>query len=355
MLNRAIRFAYYIPKTGGGLRLGYGSDTSDIWSRVGTHIEIWCGFATISHGFHVSALSSGNTDIFKADSWSIVEVGIVKCYEDGVYKYDRWYVKAGKSLEEMELITYYDSTQRYDSSLNIMARTPDTGDDFILASTLDVRQVTDISEETAKYEAEVAFKPLFLKGESVKIVVFPKEGKKLEGLYVNGEKVEAVLTSDGGYVFTMENATEDVQFNYILSDDESVYNITVQTADHLEFILEKPAVTAGGAATVQIKVDGGYTLKSLTVNDVDFLPMVSYDKTTLTYTLTISGIREDKHIQAQAEKLSQDGPVAAVQAEQNEDQTNNLPLMIAIAAASVAILGGVVAVVVKRSKKKVQK
>ena len=355
VLNRAIRFAYYIPKTGGGLRLGYGSDTSDIWSRVGTHIEIWCGFATISHGFHVSALSSGNTDIFKADSWSIVEVGIVKCYEDGVYKYDRWYVKAGKSLEEMELITYYDSTQRYDSSLNIMARTPDTGDDFILASTLDVRQVTDVSEETAKEEASVAFKPLFLKGESVKIVVFPKEGKKLEGLYVNGEKVEAVLTSDGGYVFTMENATEDVQFNYILSDDESVYNITVQTADHLEFILEKPAVTAGGAATVQIKVDGGYTLKSLTVNDVDFLPMASYNKTTLTYTLTISGIRGDKHIQAQAEKLSQDGPVAAVQAEQNEDQTNNLPLIIAIAAASVAILGGVVAVVVKRSKKKVQK
>ena len=189
----------------------------------------------------------------------------------------------------------------------------------------------------------------------MKIVVFPKEGKKLEGLYVNGEKVEAVLTSDGGYVFTMENATEDVQFNYILSDDESVYNITVQTADHLEFILEKPAVTAGGAATVQIKVDGGYTLKSLTVNDVDFLPMASYNKTTLTYTLTISGIRGDKHIQAQAEKLSQDGPVAAVQAEQNEDQTNNLPLIIAIAAASVAILGGVVAVVVKRSKKKVQK
>ena len=64
VLNRAIRFAYYIPKTGGGLRLGYGSDTSDIWSRTGTHIEIWCGFSTISHGFHVSALSSGNTDIF---------------------------------------------------------------------------------------------------------------------------------------------------------------------------------------------------------------------------------------------------------------------------------------------------
>ena len=355
VLNRAIRFAYYIPKTGGGLRLGYGSDTSDIWSRVGTHIEIWCGFATISHGFHVSALSSGNTDIFKPDSWSIVEVGIVKCYEDGVYKYDRWYVKAGKTLEELELITYYDSTQRYDSTLNIMARTPDTGDDFILASTLDVRQVTDISEETAKGEAEAAFKPLFLKGEAVKIVVFPKEGKKLESLSVNGKIVETVLTSDGGYVFTMENAQEDVAFGYTLSDDDSVYNITAGSADHLAFALDKTSVSAGGSVTVQIKMDGGYTLKSLTVNEVDFLPMASYDKTTLTYTLTISGVREDKHIQAQAEKLSTDGPVAAVVTGQDENKTENLPLLIAVAAVSAAVLGGVVAIAVIRVRKKGRK
>ena len=354
VLNRAIRFAYYIPKTGGGLRLGYGSDTSDIWSRTGTHIELWCGFATISHGFHVSALSSGNTEIFQPDSWSIVEVGIVKCYEDGVYKYDRWYVKAGSTVEELELITYYDSTQRHDSTLNIMVRTPDTGNDFVLASTLDVRQVTDVSEETAKAEASVAFKPLFLKGETVKIVVFPKEGKKLEGLYVDGEKVETVLTSDGGYVFTMENAQEDVQFSYILSDDERLYNITADDAANLEVILDKTSVSAGGSATVQIKMDGGYTLKSLLINEVDFLPMVSYNKTTLTYTLTISGIREDKHIQARAEKLSQDGPVAAAGLEENENKTN-LPVILAVAAVSVAVLGGVIAAVVTRARKKGRK
>ncbi len=354
VLNRAIRFAYYIPATGGGLRLGYGSDTSDIWSRVGTHIELWCGFATISNGFHVSALSSGNTEIFKADSWSIVEVGIVKCYEDGVYKYDRWYVKAGSTLEEMELITYYDSTQRHNSSLNIMARTPDTGDDFILTSTLDVRQVTDISEETAKEEASVAFKSLFLKGETVKIVVFPKEGKTLESLSVNGEQVKTALTSDGGYVFTMENAQEDVEFSYIISDDEHLYNVTADDADNLEFILDKTSVAAGGSVTVQIKVDGGYTLKSLTVNDVDFLPMASYDKTTLTYTLTVSGIREDKHIQAQAEKLSQDGPVADAGLEGNENKTN-LPVIIAVAVLAVAVLGGAAVAVVTRARKKGQK
>ena len=351
VLNRAIRFAYYIPKTGGGLRLGYGSDTSDIWSRVGTHIEIWCGFATISHGFHVSALSSGNTEIFKPDSWSIVEVGIVKCYEDGVYKYDRWYVKAGSTLDTMELITYYDSTQRYDSTLNIMVRTPDTGDDFILASTMDVRQVTDISEDAAKNEATVAFKPLFLKGEAVKIVVFPMEGKKLETLTVNGDQAETVLNSDGGYAFVLENAQEDVQFSYILSDDNTVYKVTTDSADHLEFILEKSDITAGGSAAVQIKMDGGYTLKTLTVNGVDFLPMVSYDKTTLTYTLTISGIREDKHIQAQAEKLSQDGPVADAAAEQNSSKTTNLPVIIAVVVASVAVLGAIAVVATKARKK----
>ena len=351
VLNRAIRFQYYIPKTGGGLRLGYGSDTSDIWSRMGTHIELWCGFATISHGFHVSALSTGNTEIFQPDSWSIVEVGIVKCYEDGVYKYDRWYVKAGKTLEEMELITYYDSTQRYDSTLNIMTRTPDTGDDFILKSTLDVRQVTDVSEETAKGEASVAFKPLFLKGETVKIVVFPKEGKKLEGLYVNGVKVETVLSSDGGYVFIRENAEEDMEFSYILSEDTQVYNVTTENAENLAFILDKTSVTAGGSVTIQIKMNGGYALKSLTVNEVDFLPMASYDKATLTYTLTVSGIREDKHIQAQAEKLSADGPVAAVVPEVEEKETN-WPVIIAIAAASLVVLGGVAFAVVMIVRKK---
>ena len=355
VLNRAIRFAYYIPASGGGLRLGYGSDTSDIWSRTGTHIELWCGFATISHGFHVSALSSGNTNIFKPDSWSIVEVGIVKCYEDGVYKYDRWYVKAGATPEEMELITYYDSTQRHDSTLNIMVRTPDTGGDFRVTSTLDVRQVTDVSEETAKAEASVAFKPLFLKGEKVKIVIFPKEGKTLESLYVGGEKVEAVLTSDGGYVFTMENAEEDVAFSYTLSDDAQVYSITADNADNLELILDATSVSAGGAATVQIKMNGGYTLKSLLVNEVDFLPMASYDKTTLTYTLTISGIREDKHIQAQAEKVSQDGPVAVVTATENGSDANNLPVIIAVAALAVAVLGGAVVIVVLRARKKGQK
>ena len=353
VLNRAIRFAYYIPKTGGGLRLGYGSDTSDIWSRVGTHIEIGCGFATISHGFHVSALSSGNTDIFQPDSWSIVEVGIVKCYEDGVYKYDRWYVKAGKTLEEMELITYYDSTQRYDSTLNIMARTPDTGDDFVLASTLDVRQVTDVSKETAKSEARAVFKPLFLKGESVTIAVFPVEGKTLESLYVDGQKVETVLTSDGSYVFVREAAEEDVQFSYVLTDDDTAYSVTTGDAANMEFVLDKISVTAGGSASVQIKMDGGYILKSLTVNGVDFLPMASYDKTTLTYTLTISGIREDKHIQAQAEKLSQDGPVASVIAEKTEDKTTSL--LFVIATIAVVVLGGVIAVVAIRVKKKGRK
>ena len=353
VLNRAIRFAYYIPKTGGGLRLGYGSDTSDIWSRTGTHIEIWCGFATISHGFHVSALSSGNTDIFKADSWSVVEVGIVKCYEDGVYKYDRWYVKAGETAGELELITYFDSTQRHDSTLNIMARTPDTGDDFKLTSTLEVRSVTDISETEDKEHAAVAFKPLFLKGESVKLVVFPVEGKTLESLTVNSETVKAALTSDGGYVYTLENAQQDVAFSYTVSDDESLYNITADSADHLQIIPDQTSVAAGGAVTVQIKMDGGYVLKSLTVNGADFLPMARYDKTALTYTLTLSGIREDKHLQAQAEKILQEGPVADGATEEKE--TKNLPTIIAVAVLCVAALGGAVAVVATRAKKKGRK
>ena len=261
-------------------------------------------------------------------------------------------MKAGKTLEELELITYYDSTQRYDSTLNIMVRTPDTGDDFVVASTLDVRQVTDISEEAAKAEAEVAFKPLFLKGEAVKIAVFPKEGKKLEALYVNGEPVETVLTADGSYIFIRENAEEDVEFYYVLADETQVYNVTAEKAEHLNISLDKSSVSAGGAVTVQIKVDGGYRLQSLTVNEKDFLPMAVFDKTTLTYTLVLSGIREDKQIRAQAEKLSQEGPVAEAVTEEAEDGTN-LPLIIAVAAA--VILSGAVVAVVARARKKGRK
>ena len=351
VLNRAVRFAYYIPGTGGGLRLGYGSDTSDIWSRVGMHIEIWTGFATISSGFHVSALSTGSTEIFRPDSWSIVEVGIVKCYEDGVYKYDRWYVKAGTTVDDLKLITYYDSTQRYNSSLNIMARTPDTGDDFIVASTLDVKEVTDVSPEEERAAATAVYKPLFLKGESVKLVVIPDEGKTLKTMYVNGQEVAAALTPEGSYVYTVESAEDDVKFGYTLAEDTHTCHITADEAEHLEIMPESTSVTAGGSVIVKIKVEGGYTLSSLLVNDTDYLPMASYDRKTLTYTLTISGIREDKHIRAEAAELSEEGPVADA-TEVAEEHKDNNAVIITAAAAAVAVLAAATAVLTIRAKKK---
>ena len=77
----------------------------------------------------------------------------------------------------------------------------------------------------------------------------------------------------------------------------------------------------------------------------------SYDKTTLTYTLTISGVRENKHIQAQAEKLSEEGPVAEAGAEEEENKMN-LPLILAVAVLAVAALGGAGFLVVNRARKK---
>ena len=106
---------------------------------------------------------------------------------------------------------------------------------------------------------------------------------------------------------------------------------------------------------MQIKMDGGYTLKTLTVNGVDFLPMASFDKATLTYTLMLSCIREDKHIQAEAEKLSQDGPVADAGTEENN---TILPILIAVAAAAVTVTvlaGGAVVIVATRARKKGRK
>ena len=64
----------------------------------------------------------------------------------------------------------------------------------------------------------------------------------------------------------------------------------------------------------------------------------------------VSGIREDKHIQAEAEKLSQDGPVADTGAEQNENK-KSLTVIIAVAAAAVVALGVVAAVVIRARKK----
>jgi len=353
VLNRAIRFAYYIPKTGGGLRLGYGSDTSDIWSRTGTHIELWVGFATISHGFHVSALSTGAADVFKPDSWSIAEVGIVKCYEDGVYKYDRWYVKAGTSVENMQLITWYDSTQRHGSTLNIVTRTPDTGDDFIVASTLAVRSVTDISDEAAKENAKAVYKPLFLEGESITLAVFPNESKDLEKLLLNGEEVTPELTADGSYVVTVENAMQDISFSYTLKEDSRTYGITAEDAEHVKIVTDKESVLAGGTATVQIQVDGGYRLTSLLVNGVEFLPMASYDKTTLSYTLVLSGIREDKRIEVQAQKFTEDAPIAEGGAQKADSGFD--PVVIAVIAGAMVLLGGAVILLRKKTGKREQK
>ena len=79
--------------------------------------------------------------------------------------------------------------------------------------------------------------------------------------------------------------------------------------------------------------------------------MASYDRKTLTYTLTISGIREDKHIRAEAAELSEEGPVADA-TEVAEEHKDNNAVIITAAAAGAAVLAAATAVLTIRAKKK---
>lgn len=179
-------------------------------------------------------------DILQPGAKIFIELGAVKCYENGVYKYDRWYMKAGESKEKMQYAIWFDSTQRGKYGTAVSTRGTDiSGMDFTIKSLKQAYTIEDVSgkKETEKLKCVEAigsksyavyypknvlgYNELSKAKEVAEIKLYPKEGMKLSTLKVSGKDVTSKVkkTDDGGYVYKLESVKENIEFSYSLKKE----------------------------------------------------------------------------------------------------------------------------------------
>ena len=95
-------------------------------------------------------LASFASSYFAPGNNVCVELGIVKCYENGLYKYDRWYIKAGKTADTMETVAWYDSVERGHYGGHFSCNGTDMEESYFLYSLKDIYTITDVSSDANK-------------------------------------------------------------------------------------------------------------------------------------------------------------------------------------------------------------
>ena len=296
--NTAMQFIVDIPENFNSIRISILGESTNVWSYRGAMLNIQNGKVLIQYPPTQRTLSQAASKLFTPGSSVAMEFGIVKCYVDGVYKYDRAYVKAGKTIDDMEIITWYDNTQRGAYGTGVMSRGTDIeGANFTLRSAKELYQVTDVSEQKVN---EVYYPAYVTDGGQAEIKLYTEEGQKLDSLTLAGSRAEATVTEDGAYVYQTGAISSDVKFAYTIGEDNSSYAVTAESAEHLEVVIEKESVAAAGSTEVLIKADKGYVLSEVMVNDSDWTKEFTYDEEQKGWMAVITGIREDKVIKATA-------------------------------------------------------
>lgn len=230
-VNSAIRFIVDLPKSYNSVRVTLLGDTQSVWSRRGSMLNIKNGRVSLSYPGTQRVLSEVLNPLFAGGNSVAIEWGIVKCYADGLYKYDRHYIKAGKSIDDMELIAWYDNTQRGGYGTGVVARGTDyAGSDFTLRTTKNIHTITDISSDEQKGRLDsrdaigevrysVFYPETVVHGASATIKLYTKEGMKLEALYVAGKKVDVVESEDGACIYEIPKVSGNVRFSYSITED----------------------------------------------------------------------------------------------------------------------------------------
>ena len=292
------------------IRIGYLGDNSGLWGTSGFIAQITNQKAAVQSSMKQTTLAEGSYELFQSGQSVVLEIGAVKCYEEGLYKYDRWYIKAGKSVDELELITWFDSTRRGGYGSNVLSYGTDIeGSDFTLRSLLDIKDITDVSDEAEREKlvvydrldetAYAVYYPETVVAKSAaSIKLYTKEGMKLQTLTVANSNVDVLVTEDGGYVYEMESVEKDIDFSYAITEDNSMYTVTGQGDDHIEVIISKDKIEAAGSTRILIKAEKGYVPEAITINDNDYTERFTYDESQGGWTYTLSGIREDKFVKA---------------------------------------------------------
>ena len=296
--NTAMQFVVDIPENFNSIRVSILGDSTGVWNYRGAMLNIQNGKVLIQYPATQRTLSQAANKLFAPGSSVAVEFGIVKCYADGVYKYDRAYVKAGKTINDMELITWYDNTQRGAYGTGVMSRGTDIeGANFTLRSAKELHKVTDASELKT---SEVFYPAYVADGGQAEIKLYTEEGYKLNSLMVAGKRVNASVTEDGAYVYQTAKVSGDVKFAYTIGADSNRYVVKAETAEHLEVVIKEESVASAGSTQVLIRADKGYVLSEVLINGSDWTNEFTYDEEQKGWTATITGIREDKVIKATA-------------------------------------------------------
>lgn len=233
--NSALRFKVTMPANGASVRWGMYSDQASSWGWNGFIAGIQPGRVGI-YSMVYQPSNVVQTDVIKAGETYYVECGMVKCYEDGHYKYNRQYLKIGKSLADLELVVWHDSRERggYGTTVSLIGM--DLEEPYTIYSTYDVMSITDVStqenkDKLATYtvyreEQKCVYYPETVVGYTdiskakvpAAIKLYVKEGMKLTKLTVSGANVtnKVKRADDGAYIYELPSVTKDIKFAYTI-------------------------------------------------------------------------------------------------------------------------------------------
>ena len=228
-INTAVQLKVTIPESFNQIRWSMFSDLSNIWGYNGFIVKLLNNKVGIYYTVNESKLAESNCSLVQPNTTLYFESGVVKCYEEGNYKYDRYYVKVGKTLDSMELVTWFDSRERGGYGTTIAAYGMDVPNSFTISSVGSVKTMTDVSTQTNKeklatYETfdttnyAVYYPESVSTNASATIKLYTKDGAALKSLTVAGRNVIADVkqSEDGCYTYTIQKVTADVKFSYVI-------------------------------------------------------------------------------------------------------------------------------------------
>ena len=228
-INTAVQLKVTIPESFNQIRWSMFSDLSNIWGYNGFIVKLLNNKVGIYYTANESKLAESNCSLVQPNTTLYFESGVVKCYEEGNYKYDRYYVKVGKTLDSMELVTWFDSRERGGYGTTIAAYGMDVPNSFTISSVGSVKTMTDVSTQTNKeklatYETfdttnyAVYYPESVSTNASATIKLYTKDGAALKSLTVAGRNVIADVkqSEDGCYTYTIQKVTADVKFSYVI-------------------------------------------------------------------------------------------------------------------------------------------
>ncbi|MBQ1210349.1 MAG: hypothetical protein IIX68_00920 [Clostridia bacterium] len=320
-VNSGVQFGIHLPEEGyNQIQICALVDNRGLWGHSGMLIRVmnrrveFC--FTASSGY----LTGFNNDIFTPGADLAMEMGIVKCYEECLYKYDRWYVKAGKIGGELEFVGWYDSPERGHYGGNFSSYGSDVGGAYRMYTLKEVYSLTDASDDADKalintYKRinemvkELQYDDMYVAYENVetaekvaRVSFYTKPGTKLAAFTVNGADVtsDVEIGADGAYIYTFRSFSRDTRFAYRIAEDATTYKVNASALDaKLHLTADVTDIPCGGDVVLSVTADKGY-VPSLKINGKDVTEQLTLNAATGVWTYKLRAVRSDVKVEGTA-------------------------------------------------------